>query len=271
MSFRENILKKIKIDKTAAQVIHSIGPPDSGRKVDKNAMRRLLEMAPYSHRKERDLDLYVENIEAETKKILVLDNDLAIYHTHVEDVVLRKSPTVKEMISIRNAIKILNDSDVVMSKKEASVKTIQKECTAMLDLSYNESDLDHIAADGAASLTREYADGVIECLDIFAEILGFAGPPKAFKIGHHKMIGAVNRKPSGEVVYGPMVLYSMVHNRLSMIDQSIGSFDKEKIELLQQIAAGNTEGTAAAGADVFDHLKQMAIHAKSENQDKGSE
>ena len=126
MSFKENILKQIRINKTAKQVILSIGPPDSGRKVDKDAMRRLLEMSPYTYRKERDLDLYLEDAESEKKKILVLDNDLAIYDTFVEDVVLRKSPTVKEMISIRNAIKILNDSDVVISKKEESVKTIQK-------------------------------------------------------------------------------------------------------------------------------------------------
>jgi len=75
MSFKKNILKKIKINKTARQVIVSIGPPDSGRKIDKDAMRRLLEMSPYTHRKERDLDLYLEDTAQEKKKILVLDND----------------------------------------------------------------------------------------------------------------------------------------------------------------------------------------------------
>ena len=266
MSFKENILKKIKISKTATQVIVSIGPPDSGRRVDKDAMRRLLEMSPYIHRKERDLDLYLENTESEKKKILVLDNDLAIYNTNVEDVVLRKSPTVKEMISIRNAIKILNDSDVVVSKKEASVKTIQKECIETLDLSYNESDLDDIIADGAASLAKEYADGVIECLDIFAEILGYDTPPKIFTIGHHKIVGALSRKESGEVVFGPAIIYSIIHNRLSLIDQPIGSFDKEKIELLHLVAGGK-ETPAAENADVFEYLKQMALKLPGKSKD----
>lgn len=264
MSFKENIIKKIKINKTAKQVIASIGFPDSSRKVDKDAMRRLLEMSPYAHRKERDLDLYLENTTSEKKKILVLDNDLAIYNTHVDDVVLRKSPTVKEMINIRNAIKILNDSDVVISKKEASVKTIQGECIATLDLSYNESDLDDIIADGVASLAREYADGVIECLDIFAEILDYDTPPKAFSIGHHKTIGALSRKESGEVVFGPIIIYSIIHNRLNLIDQPIGSFDKEKIELMHQVAAGK-ETAAAENADVFEHLKQMALKVTGKN------
>jgi hypothetical protein len=78
-------------------------------------------------------------------RILVLDNDLTIYHTTVEDVVLRKSPTVKEMVSIRNAIKILNDKDVVISKKEASLKTIRDICIDQLDLHYTAADIDGIA------------------------------------------------------------------------------------------------------------------------------
>ncbi|UCD31965.1 MAG: hypothetical protein JSV38_14560 [Desulfobacterales bacterium] len=258
MAFKENILKKIKINKTAKQVNHSIGPPDSGRKIDKVAMRQLLEMSPYTYSKNRDLDLYLEDIASEKKKILVLDNDLAIYHTNVEDVALRKSPTVKEMISIRNAIKILSDSDVVISKKEASVKTIQKECIEKLDLSYNESDLDDIITDGTASLAREYTDGVIECLDIFAEILGYDAPPKAFKIGHHKIVGALAYRESGEVVLGPIIIYSIIHNLLSLIDQQIGSFDKGKIELMHQVAAGKEKATAE-GAEVFQHLKQTAL------------
>ena len=84
-------------------------------------------------------------------RILVLDNDLAIYNTTVYDVAMRKTPTVKEMMNPFNVVKILKDTDVVISKKEESVKTIQKECIDRLDLSYDESDLDEIAKDGTAS------------------------------------------------------------------------------------------------------------------------
>ncbi|MBW1694234.1 MAG: hypothetical protein JRJ41_08755 [Deltaproteobacteria bacterium] len=261
MSFKKNILKKIKINKTARQVIVSIGPPDSGRKIDKDAMRRLLEMSPYTHRKERDLDLYLEDTAQEKKKILVLDNDLAIYNTLVEDVALRKSPTVKEMISIRNAIKILSDSDVVISKKEASVKTIQRECIERLDLSYDDSDLDDIIKDGIASLEREYMDGVVECLDIFAEILGYETPPKAFTMDHHKIVGTLTHRESGEVIFGPMVIYSIIHNSLKLIDHQIGSFNKGKIELIHRVAAGKEKATTE-GPDVFQYLKHMAVILK---------
>ena len=49
---------------------------------------------------------------------------------------MRKSPTIKEMISIRNAFKIINDKDVKISTKDESLKTIQKECIDLIDLSF---------------------------------------------------------------------------------------------------------------------------------------
>ena len=59
MTFRENLLKKIKIDKISEQVIASIGTPDSGKKIDGEAMRDLLEIKPYKLKRERDLDLFI--------------------------------------------------------------------------------------------------------------------------------------------------------------------------------------------------------------------
>ncbi|MCK5419492.1 MAG: hypothetical protein KAI93_13315 [Desulfobacterales bacterium] len=68
MSFKENLLAKIKINGLAAKVIDSIGPAESGRKIDKETMRSLLEMSPYQYQKARDLDLYVENMDQEAEK-----------------------------------------------------------------------------------------------------------------------------------------------------------------------------------------------------------
>lgn len=258
MSFKENLLQKITIDKMAKQVIASIGPLESGRKVDKKTMRSLLEMVSYTYKRKRDLDLFIEDVDAEKTRILVLDNDLAIYNTSVYDVAMRKTPTVKEMMNPFNVIKILKDTDVVISKKEESVKTIQKECIDRLDLSYDESDLDEIAKDGTASLEREYADGVIESMDLFAEILGYSVPPKPFRIDHHKIVGALTQKQSGEVFFGPMVLYSIIHNSLKLIESQTGSFDREKIEFIQKVAAGK-EQASSQGPLVFQYLKSTAL------------
>ena len=93
------------------------------------------------------------------------------------------------MVSIRNAIKILSDSDVVISKREESVNTIRKQSIDLLDLSFNKSDLEDIEKEGSASLENAYADGVTESLSLFAELLGFSSPPKAFKMRHCEIMG----------------------------------------------------------------------------------
>jgi hypothetical protein len=258
MSFKENLLQKINIDKMAKQVIASIGPVESGRKVDKKIMRSLLEMASYTYKRKRDLDLFIEDVDAEKTRILVLDNDLAIYNTSVYDVAMRKTPTVKEMMNPFNVIKILKDTDVVISNKEESVKTIQKECIDRLDLSYDESDLDEIVQDGTTSLEREYTDGVIESMYLLAEILGYTAPPKPFRIGHHKIVGALTQKQSGEILFGPMVLYSIIHNSLKLIETQTGSFDREKLEFIQKVASGK-EQASSEGPLVFQYLKKTAL------------
>jgi hypothetical protein len=258
MSFKENLLAKIKINRLAAKIIESIGPAESGRKVDRDAMRSLLEMSPYQYQKARDLDLYVEEIDQDQKKIFVLDNELPIYQTSIDDVAMRKSPLIKEMVKIRNIIKILKDADVKRSRKDASVKAIQKECIGQLDLSYNESDIDEIAADGKASFERDYPDGVVECLELFAELLDYKPAPQAFQLSRHKIIGALTPKAGGEVLYGPMIIYSLIQGTLKHIEDRISSFDKTKIELIQQIAAGKQKA-ADEGPDVFDYLKNAVL------------
>jgi hypothetical protein len=257
MSFKENLFKKIEINRMAEKVLNSIGPPGSERKVDKETMRRLLEMSDYQYRRMRDVDLYIQKGDTGLEKILVLDNELAIYRTTPEDVALRKSPRVKEIMNIRNIFKIMNDKDVVVSKREASLDTIQQECIDMLDLSFDITDLEEIEKDGSVSLDRDYTDGVLESLSFFAELLGYIPAPMAFKISHHHILGSLSKKETGELLFGPMVIYSMIHNTLRLIDEQIGSYDKAKIEHLHCIASGKEEASIE-GHNVFKYLKKAA-------------
>ena len=238
MSFKENLLKKIQINQLSRKVLASFGPPGGPGKIDKDAMRSLLEMTGYHYQKERDLDLYIQKLDGEPSQILVLDNELPIYRTTVKDVAIRKSPYTKEMLSIGNIIKILKDSDVKISRKEASVQIVQKACIDRLDLNYNASDIEMIAKDGAASLDNGYTDGILESLALFAELLGYQPPPKAFRIRHHEIYGAVFEKQDDEIWYGPAVILSLIDNSLGMIEDEISSLDKAKIEFFQQVAQG---------------------------------
>jgi len=263
MSFKENLLKKIQIRQLARKVLASFGPPGSPGKIDKDAMRSLLEMSPYRYQKERDLDLFIEKLDGEPSQILVLDNELPIYRTTVEDVAIRKSPYTKEMLRIGNIIKILKDSDVKISRREESVQTIQKECIDHLDLDYNASDIDSIAKDGSDSLENGYTDGILESLALFAELLGYQPPPPAFRIRHHEISGAVTEKPSGEIVYGPAVILSLIDNSLKMIKDEISTLDPAKIEFFRQVAQGN-EKASLEGVEVFGFLKDAVLkHQRS--------
>ncbi|MDM8525562.1 hypothetical protein QUF80_19505 [Desulfococcaceae bacterium HSG8] len=258
MSFKENLLKKIQIDKMAGKVLSSIGPPDGSRRIDKQVMRSLIEMGPRKFRKERDIDLYILEADPGDKNILVLDNDLAIYNTEPEDVGLRKSPTVREMISIRNVIRILNDGDVIISKKEESVRTVRKECLRKLDLSFDESDVEAIEKDGQSSLESGYTDGVIESLSFFAEFLGYASPPKVFRMSNYKIICVSGKNEDGETVYGPLVIYSIVSNIIKLIDEKIRRSDKERTEFVHRVAMGK-EDASQEGTAVFNYLREAVM------------
>ncbi len=255
MSFKENLLKKIKIDKLSDQVAASLGPPESGQKLDKGIMRNLLNMAPYKVRQERDLELYVkENGEPNKKQILVLDNDLAIYMTDIKDVVLRKSPTVKEMISIRNVIKILNDSDVVKSKKETSLRIVQKECIEQLDLEYSEQDIEDINRDGQQSLETGDTQGITETMTLFQELLKLSPAPKVFRIANVEMIGKLTEGKRDELYFGPIILYNILNNELKLILKKIESHNKEEIDYLHLVVKGQ-EKPDVEGYKVFEFLK----------------
>jgi hypothetical protein len=260
MTFKENLLKKIRIDTLAKTVIDSWGPPESIQHIDKEAMRRLLELAEYRLHRERDLELYLEPTTPAPSTIVVLDNELAVYRSTVADVALRKSPTVKEMISIRNAIKILNDADVLVSKKQASVQAIQKAAVAGLDLSFTASDIAKMAADGTSALAHGDSEKVLEALVLFSELLGFGPPPRALATAHGTVFGTRGRSPAGDLCFGPGVFWDPIDNLVALIDKPVNVKDKDQVawarQVLQRKTAAPIEGKA-----VFEVLYRMVLKA----------
>ncbi len=258
MSYKENLLKKIEIDRLVRTIADSIGPVESGKRIDKTVLAQLMAFFPWSRREARDLVLFLETDGPGKTRILVMDNDLTIYHTSVEDVMLRKSPTVKEMVNLRNAIKILNDKDVVISKKAASLVTIQEICIGELDLSFTQSDIDGIARDGKASLENGYPQGVQESLMLFAEMLGLTPAPKAFSLNHHDIYGQVSEKPGGETSIGPLIIFSLVHQTLTYLESPLSSRDKGRFDTLKALSSGEVEASAS-GPAVFDLMRSKAM------------
>lgn len=264
MSFKENLLNKIRIDKMAQKVIRSIGTSESGSKTDRETMREILAMSSYRSRRERDLELFARYDGDDIQKIVVLDNELPLYNTTADDLVLRKSPTLKEMISIRNARKILNDTDVLICKKKDTVIFFQNELISKIDLSFDKSDLQEIEKDGVASLERGYTDGIKETLELYSELLGVSPLPKEFMLSNNIIIGQTGMRESGETRYGPFVIYSIIHNTIKLFNEKIGIYDKEKIELLHLVASGKAKASEE-GPAVFKYLTD-AVLSKKNNQ-----
>jgi hypothetical protein len=259
MGFKENLLKKIHIDQITRTVAKSLeGNAENIVRLDKSAMRQLLGESTFQPEKIRDLELFVQTNTGDKPDILVLDNDLPIYHTDVEDVALRKSPTIKEMISIRNAIKILNDKDVVVSKKLVSLSRIQKECTAALDLSFDRNNMEDLERDGRASLENKYADGVKEALLLYAEILGLQTVPKGLRIPHHEIYGKIDALESGTYRISRIILYSMINDTIQFLPDEKEGTQREVLEFLKSLASGKQK-TQLEGGDVFRHLTDQCM------------
>lgn len=258
MGFRENYLKKIRVNRLAQQVRRTIGSPESGQRADLEAMQSLLELGPFKHRRERDLNLYMIDIGEPQPLIMVLDNELKIYRTTVEDVAMRKSPTVKEMISIRNAIKILNDTPVVAFRKAEAVDRIRSKILDTLDLSFTADDIDFLVGDGQAALKNKYEEGLLEALVLFADLLGYQKAPRPFQLVHHMIWGRMSKVGGAVTTFGPMVMFNRMHGRLAMIDAAISSSDKAGLQRLQQIAKGEAEADIIGDA-VFNELRRRVM------------
>jgi hypothetical protein len=258
MSFRENLLKKIEINRLTDQIRKTVAPASSEVRLDKDLMRKLLTLSSFEPRQERDLNLYVKKTDRDNPLVLVLDNELPVYETSVEDVVIRKSPYTKEMLSLRNIVKILKDSDVKVSRKEDTLETVRADCLASLDLSYTPEDIESIAYDGAASLESKYPEGVMENLTLLAELAGFQTAPPLLKSKHHFVLGNLVPDDSGGVAFGPFFIYDRVHDRLGLVEAPVSTRDPEQVEFFKQLLDGQ-QNPPVREAKVFEYLKEFVL------------
>jgi len=262
MSFKDNLRKKIEINALVNRIKASMGPPDSGRRIDKDLVRKLLAEGGYEKIVERDMELYRLPPLENKPRLLVLDNDLSIYRTGVDDVVLRKSPVVKEMLNIRNVIKILSDADVVVSKKDVSLNTLQEELMAGLDLRFTAEDIEDLVYDGRSALENKYAEGVQETLTLLADLLGYVPAPKALRVNHCVIWGSASGRAK-PAQFGPMVLYDSMHGTLKQIQQPIDLSNPDDLARYEAIVSG-TISADETGEDVFKVLGEsiLATHAE---------
>jgi hypothetical protein len=258
MSFQENLWRKIEIERLSSQVIASIGTGQARYPVDKEAMRSLLDLSPYQYQRERDLDLYVKPVEGELKMVLVLDNELPLFRSTVNDVVTRRNPKTLEMWSFRTIRNILVDSDIKVSAREESVERVMRDAVAQLDLNYTDRDIEDLAREGMVWLAGNDANGVKKILALFSALLGYKKPPKYFGLDTIVCYGLSATGPDKHTVFGPLALYRTHDNTLLWIDQSFTRPDSESMESLRSLAMGQAS-VPITGNAVFQKLQANVL------------
>lgn len=173
MGFKENLKAKIDLDRLFRKILYTIKEPPETKWVDKELAREILDMTDFKHEEERKLDFYIRPLKDEVMEVLVLDNELPIYHTTVEDVALRKSPHWQEMFSIRNVKRIMNDQDVIVSKGKESLGRVYAVALAKLDLAYTLDDLEQLIEDARRGMEHGSAEEIRDSLELFFELIGF--------------------------------------------------------------------------------------------------
>jgi hypothetical protein len=258
MSFLENLKAKIQLDRLVQQILSTMRETPGQRRLDKKLTKTLLEATDVEHRRARDLDLYVRPLEGEIMEVLVFDNELAIYHSTVEDVAMRRSPDWKEMFSFRNIKKILNDQDVVVSKGKESIRFLHSSALTLLDLSYTKDDLAQLVKEASLALESRSLVPIEESLDLFFELLDY----QAVSVGmleDHFQVFARPKTNGGEVARfeHPVVLNEQKLS-VSLKKGSFSPRDDLDLAWLMQCAQGEKVADLE-NVEVFNFLAKLAL------------
>ena len=110
---------------------------------------------------------------------------------------------------------------------------------------------------------RSGASGSIDLSDEFIELnikLGMMLAPKAFSLKHHEIFGYMGERPGGEITFGPLMMFSLVHSTLTYLETPLSNRDKGRFDTLKAVASGEAEASAS-GSAVFDLLKSKVLAA----------
>jgi hypothetical protein len=264
MSFKENLKAKIRLDRLLQKLVSTIREPPGRWWLDKALTQELLDLTDLKHKKVSNLHLYIRPLEGEIMEVLVFDNELPIYHTTVDDVVLRKSPYWQQMFSIRNVKKIMNHHDVLVSKGKESLNRIHANALALLDFTYTRDDLALLLEDARSGLERKSIGQIQESLDLFVDLLDFR-PLSLGVLEQDLQIFAGPKLDGGAVPAFEHVI--LLDEQTLSLGLKEGVFSPQSdLDLAWVIKYARSEEPADfKGIDVFKFLVELALN-KAESQ-----
>lgn len=258
MSFKENLKAKINLDRLLQKLVSTIREPPGKRWLDKVLTQELLDMTDLKHKKVSYLHLYIRPLEGEIMEVLVFDNELPIYHTTVADVALRKSPHWKQMFSIRNINRIMNDQDVIISKGKESLKRLHANAMALLDLTYTRNDLTLLLEDARQGLDQKSIAQIQESFDVFFELLDFQ--PVSLGVLEQDLQIFAGPKTNGGVVpaFEHLILFDQETLSLGLKKGAFSPQSDLDLAWVLQYARGG-ERADLQGIDVFEFFAELAL------------
>jgi len=258
MSFKENLKAKIRLDRLLQKLVSTIREPPGRWWLDKALTQELLDLTDLKHKKVSNLHLYIRPLEGEIMEVLVFDNELPIYHTTVDDVVLRKSPYWQQMFSIRNVKKIMNHHDVLVSKGKESLNRIHANALALLDLTYSRDDLALLLEDARSGLERKSIEQIQESLDLFVDLLDFE--PLSFGVLEQDLQIFAGPKLNGGAVptFEHLILFDEENLSLGLKKGAFSTENDLDLAWVMQYAQGEKIADLK-GIDVFKFLVELAL------------
>jgi hypothetical protein len=258
MSFKENLKASIKLDSLLEKLVSTMKEPPGRWWLDKVLTEELFAMTDFEHEKVRDLNLYVRPLEGKIMEVAVLDNELPIYHTTVADAALHKSPHWKEMFSIRNVKRIMNDHDVIASKGKESLKRIRDVALALLDLTYTKGDLAELLKDARRGLEQKSVARIQESLDLFLELLDFQRLSLDVLEPGFRSFARLKRSSGVVPAFEHLILFDEENLALSLKKGTFSPQSDSDLEWVKQYARGE-ERADLQGIDVFEFLAEVAL------------
>jgi hypothetical protein len=258
MSFKENLKIKMKLNRIFQSLVSTVREPPGRRWLDKELTKKLLAMTDFEYKRVRNLDLYIRPLDGEIMEVAVLDKEMPIYHTTVDDVTMRKSPYWQQMFSIRNVRKIMNDHDVIASKGKESLKRLHASARALLDLTYTRDDLALLLEDARRGLEQKSISETQESLELLFELLDFQ--PLSLEALEPGFQSFARPKPNGGTVptFEHLILFNEENLSLGLKKGSFSPQSDLDLAWVMQYARG--EKTAdLQGTDVFEFLAGLAL------------
>jgi hypothetical protein len=264
MSFKENLKIKISLDRLFQRLVSTVREPPGRRWLDKGLTKELLARTDFEPKKVRNLDLYLRPLEGEIMEVAVLDNELPIYHSTVDDVTLRKSPYWQQMFSIRNVRKIMNDHDVIASKGKESLKRLHANALALLDLTYTRDDLALLLEDARRGLEQKSIAQIQESLYLFVQLLDFQPLSLEGLEQDLQIFGRPKHNGGAVPTFEHLILLDEENLSLGLKKGSFSPQSDFDLAWLMRYARGE-ETADLQGIDVFEFLAEIAV-AKAQAQ-----